>query len=674
MTRKKIIIISVSAVVLVMIGLGIFFLVRSNKNIADAKLEQKKDNTLALAMEYLERGDFQRALELLDSLLIDNPMDERTRQIWNEVFERRSEILASMSTNTEDRLSIAEELAALAMLEEQRRLRDEALWGRQDSGSSEAAERMAQAAAQMADRMSQAANEEAERRARAEAEEADRRAQAAAEADRRRAQEEELARLSAERRAQMEAVLDMLSQGKAALARKDYNGATRIFNEARSRLPLDDKRFVAQIFSEMAEAWYSAGDPQTAEGRDAIARAEAMAREAVAADPAQALPHFTLGKIYRDRNQFDAAITEMREAVRLESNEFLYVYDLGRAYYNAGRYADARQSFDTATRISPNNEFAWYNLGGTLRQLGRQDDALIAFNRAVENRADYSVAYREIGRIHSLKGNYRAAIDAFGKALQYNPSDLASLREMGAAQSASGNHSAAEASFARALASAPDDAQTNFNMALVKLELKKNAEALNYARKAATAVSTNAVYVYTLGQACEAVDDLDGAIAAYRRAIELDPRYIKPRVNLGSIYLDYGFTTEALNYLLEARRLDSASFEVNNNLGAVYAKLEDWILSIEYYEKALAVDPFNPTVRLNLARAFVGANILNQAVTAYREVIRVDPSNWDAIFEMGQTYAGLGDSIQARRTLQDLLDRNPSYPGKNNAERILASL
>jgi tetratricopeptide (TPR) repeat protein len=660
MTRKKIIIISISAVVLILIGVGIFFLVRNNKNNAEAKLEQKRENTIALAMDYLERGDFQRALELLDSLMIDNPFDERIRQIRDEVFERRSQIVA---TGTEERSSMADEIAALALLEEQRRLSEEAQRMRQGTGNSEAAERLAQAAAEMADRMNQASLEEAERRA-----------QAAAEAERRRQQEEELARLSQEKRAQSQLVLDLLAQGKAALDRKDYNGAVRIFNEARSRLPPGETHFAAQVFSEIAEAWYSAGDLQTAEGRNAIARAETLAREAIAADSSQALPHFTLGKIARDRSQWDAAIAEMREAARLDANNFLYVYDLGRAYYNASRFADARQSFETATRLSPNNEFAWYNLGGTLRQLGRQDDALAAFNRAVENRSNYSFAHREIGRILAAKGDYRGAVDAFGKALLYNPSDLASLREMGAAQSAAGSHSAAELSFTRALASAPDDAQTNFNMALVKLELNKSAEALNYANKAATAVPTNAVYAYTLGQAREANDDLNGAIAAYRKAIELDSRYVKPRINLGSIYLEFGFVTEALNSLLEAWRIAPSSFEVNNNLGAVYAKQEDWILSVEYFEKALAADPYNTTVRLNLARAFVGAGMLDRAVTAYREVIRIDPSNWDAVFEMGQTYAGLGDSAQARRTLQELLDRNPSYPGRNNAERILASL
>jgi tetratricopeptide (TPR) repeat protein len=95
---------------------------------------------------------------------------------------------------------------------------------------------------------------------------------------------------------------------------------------------------------------------------------------------------------------------------------------------------------------------------------------------------------------------------------------------------------------------------------------------------------------------------------------------------------------------------------------------------VEHYEKALAVDPRNPTVRLNLARACVGAGDLVRARDAYRELLRVEPGNWDALFELGKTYASLGDSDSAKRSLEDLLKRNPAWPGRAEAERILAGL
>jgi tetratricopeptide (TPR) repeat protein len=245
---------------------------------------------------------------------------------------------------------------------------------------------------------------------------------------------------------------------------------------------------------------------------------------------------------------------------------------------------------------------------------------------------------------------------------------------LGKIQNDAGNNAAAEASFAKALLSAPNDGQTNFNMAIVKLALNKHTEALSYAKKAAGASPSNATYVYTLGLACEAAGDVDGAIGAYHQASSLDANYIRPRINLSSIYLAGGFTGEALRCLLEAYRVDPASFEVNNNLGAVYAREENWPSSVDHYGKALAAEPNNGTVRLNLARALAGAGSLEQARDTYRETLRISATNWDALFELGKTYVSLGDSDQAKRTFEDLLKRNPNYSGKGEAEKILAGL
>ncbi|MCL2478998.1 MAG: tetratricopeptide repeat protein, partial [Treponema sp.] len=88
----------------------------------------------------------------------------------------------------------------------------------------------------------------------------------------------------------------------------------------------------------------------------------------------------------------------------------------------------------------------------------------------------------------------------------------------------------------------------------------------------------------------------------------------------------------------------------------------------------MAVDSGNLTVRLNLARALVGAGSFTEAADAYRQLISLAPSNWDAVFELGKTYVSLGDSAQAKRTLQDLLNRNPSYSGRAEAEKILSGL
>jgi Flp pilus assembly protein TadD len=284
------------------------------------------------------------------------------------------------------------------------------------------------------------------------------------------------------------------------------------------------------------------------------------------------------------------------------------------------------------------------------------------------------VAHREIGRILSARQDYKGAIESFNKVLQYNPKDIASLRELAYAQHQNGQSAVAETSFIRALTAEPNDPQTNDNMAIVKIALKKYSEAVGYAKRAVAGEPANDRYSYTLGLALENSGDIDGAIRAYTNAAEKNPDYVRPRINLGRIYLDNGFPNEALTCLMEAYRAEPSSFEVNNNLGNVYARMENWSLAVEHYRTALALQPANSVVRMNLAKAYVGSGNLERAKEAYLEVIKQSPNNYDALFELGKACASLGDSDSAKKYLASLLEKSPMYSGKAEAEKILTGL
>lgn len=608
------------------------------------EIDARRQNILRLAESYAQVGEYDRALNLIDGLLIDNPDDDEARALQMAILSMDR----SGGNSTESLIE-----AQRRFLEEQQRQNAQMLANLPRDGSSAAV-------------IDSSADEAA----------AQRRAAQEAEAARRRAEEEELARASRELQEMMRHVNNLVSDGKAALVSGDLVRASRLFDEAKRAMPPGENRFEAQKYSDIADAYYEykINNPNANNASEAVRRAGEYANEAVAKDPSQALPHYVLGRVARDANQNDKAVSEFREAARLDPNNYLYAFDLGRSLFIARRYTEARDSFQNATRINPNFEPAWYNLGGTYRMLNRHDDALSAYRRAVGIKADYVAAHREIGRILQARNDARGAVEAFGRALQYSPNDYGILCELGAANSAAGNYIEAERIFTRALQINSSDAQTNYNMAIVKLELKKHTEAISFARLAVDGAPANAVYVYTLGLACEESGALDQAISAYQRSASLDTRYLRPRINLGSIYLARGNFSEAISRLNEALMVEPNNFEVNNNLGAVYAKMENWANSIVHYERALAARANDPVVLLNLARAYASAGNYENAQVRYQALVRSSPNNWDALFELGQTCVTLGQNDEARRYLQDLINRNPNYSNKSEAERILRSL
>ncbi|MDR3146186.1 MAG: tetratricopeptide repeat protein, partial [Treponema sp.] len=348
---NKRVVIGIAVGLLLLGGTGILvFSRRGGEGAGDRTAEIRRDTLLQLARDYMAGGSYQQALDILDRVLAGDPgntealtlREEALRGLGSAEFAAESPPEAAPDGAAPD-LTAADQAAADA-----ERLRREA----------EAAAR---------------AEEKAERLAAAEAE-----------AARRKAQEEELARQSAELRMAMQAVNDLVSQGQASLRRGDFAGADGAFADALERMPPGEPRFASLKLADMAEAYYNAHGafPDNPGAGEAPDKAAANADRAIQLDPSLALPHYTLGKLSRDRarqekdrttaaRQWDAAIAEFREASRLDPKDYSYSFDLGRAYFSIRRFVDARQSFEAALRLKPDSESAWYNLGGSLRAIGR---------------------------------------------------------------------------------------------------------------------------------------------------------------------------------------------------------------------------------------------------------------------------------------------------------------
>jgi hypothetical protein len=193
-----------------------------------AGVDAKRQNILRLAREYIEAGEFRRALDLLDGLFIEDPQDPLVRELRDRALREQHAAEQAAADTAAAAIAAAGRNGGLSAAEqaERRRAADE--------------ERLRQEA-------------DAASRAAAEAE---RKAAADAEAARRRAEEEELARQGRELQARMRAVNDLVSQGRAGLRKDDLEGAAQAFEEARSKIPPGETRFEAQKLADMAEGYY----------------------------------------------------------------------------------------------------------------------------------------------------------------------------------------------------------------------------------------------------------------------------------------------------------------------------------------------------------------------------------------------------------------------------------
>lgn len=134
-------------------------------------------------------------------------------------------------------------------------------------------------------------------------------------------------------------------------------------------------------------------------------------------------------------------------------------------------------------------------------------------------------------------------------------------------------------------------------------------------------------YQTDLGNGAKVELDYDTAFAHYGRASELDPKYPKPHIKTGDIYLSSANWRKGPAKTAERRTLANKA--------------------IQAYERALALNPLQAYVRVSKARAYELAGEDELALQNYLQAIETSPINAYAHYMLGCYFRDRGQDEQA---------------------------
>lgn len=125
---------------------------------------------------------------------------------------------------------------------------------------------------------------------------------------------------------------------------------------------------------------------------------------------------------------------------------------------------------------------------------------------------------------------------------------------------------------------------------------------------------------------------LEEVIAAYLRAVELDPRSAGAMVNLGTLYYHQRQWAEAEHWYRRALEAEPGYALAHYNLGNLYDELGDRTRAAAHYQQAIRLDPHYADAHYNLALLYQSTGEPMKAAHHWRAYLRLDPSSpWAAI-------------------------------------------
>ena len=221
------------------------------------------------------------------------------------------------------------------------------------------------------------------------------------------------------------------------------------------------------------------------------------------------------------------------------------------------------------------------------------------------------------------KGNSAAALSLLWEASGLAPRDPDVQNRLGEALERIGALDAAIDAYRRALAERPAFRKASNNLILALVKTGNGPEAVDRARALVAESPSDPDRYFTLGLA-QSEQDVDAAIASFRKALDLSPHHTLARYNLALV-------------LRRADRLPEALGEL---------------------ERAVATQP-QPEAHYTMGVIYWHQGNLDRAETALRAAVAAEPRYADAYYALGSVLKARGDLPGAMAALRRTIELRP---------------
>ena len=184
---------------------------------------------------------------------------------------------------------------------------------------------------------------------------------------------------------------------------------------------------------------------------------------------------------------------------------------------------------------------------------------------------------------------------------------------------------------------------------------------------------------FLLAQRLENDDDADGAIAAYKRAMELDPASADVPAELASLYMRENRAQDAITTAENALKIDADNGAAHEVLGTIYASMasqtdnanspagraterDNMNKAIDHLEKSIAQAEGMPDAnsRAMLSRLYINTGAYDKAIAMLTDLVKQEPGWQDGAMLLVTAYSQAGRPEDAVAFLEQASEENPN--------------
>ena len=407
-------------------------------------------------------------------------------------------------------------------------------------------------------------------------------------------------------------------RGTLAMAATEFTSAARVFADAGARDP------------DSALWRYSAG--LAALGLRHYEAAIGHLEAALDLAPEHQGAAVALATVHLKQDRPAAARAALEAAARLDAEEPVTHYLLGRTYLLQGDPGRAAVSLGVSVRAAPGFLDAWLSLAKAYRAKGSTLAAIEAYREVIRRRPDHAEAHLQLAKLFKRQGDnltfrLRGAAESAPRP-GLSAHDWRTHLEVLDREAATFRQRALQ-EFTLALKLRPSDGEALRQVAEIYRRSAKLREADEIFAWLAERRPEQWIYPYRLGTVRIELGQLDRAMAALRRAIELAPQQGDPYLALGLAQVRTGRLADAIETFRLAMLYAPFNPALHANLGAAHAARGDYGPALRALGRSLELATFplprRHLTHTNLALVHLRQGRRAEALHALKSALHVYP-------------------------------------------------
>jgi len=456
----------------------------------------------------------------------------------------------------------------------------------------------------------------------------------------------------------------------------------------KSNLPTLAAEFAAATLFLLAVAPACAQNAAAAPAPDQAKTSTTAKSAAAPASPSQpnravAYYHLALASVYEDdaisegrSDEVNHAIEEYKLALDADPNSSELNNDLADLYFRIGRVHDAEVTARTLLKSSPDDVDAHKLLGRIyLRQLGENengvssssppdnvlDQAITEFEKIVALQPNSVEDRMVLGELYTVKHEPQKAEDQFKTAQAIEPESEDVVLNLSRLYAESGDLQHA----VKSIEAVPVDGRTpkmEFTLGALYDQMKQPKDAIAAYKRAEDLEPGDLQTMDALAQALLSNEDLDAALKEYQALSQADPENADALSHVAEIERRQGKYEDALVTVRKARKLDPKSLEAGFNEGLLLDILGRFDEAVQTYQDMVDAtshangaytdeEKNNRAIFLErLGTVLLEENKVDDAVAAYQKMIDMGGSSAE------RGYQGQVDAYRGAKEYDKAID------------------